>query len=739
MKFLRQRDISDCGATCLAMIARYYGVIANRSRLRELCDTGCDGVSLFALSSAAESIGFNTLSGKITFETLYNDVPLPCIVHWDQEHFVVVYKIYVKSTAKMQVCVADPARGKCFYSVDEFNMRWKGTANKGVVLVLELDEKSRLESVSTSSSRGGNFHFLWSHFSRYKFLFSQIFLGLLLSLVIQISLPFLTQAIVDNGINARDIKFVWIVLWGEVVLLFSRTAIDFVRAKLQLHISARVNITLISDFLAMLMRRSMKYFDKQNIGGSLQRIEDCSRVEDFLTSHSLEILHSILSFMVFGGMLAFYDGRIFLSFLLGVGLYLLWIVTFSRKRKKLDFEYFDISARSRSVTYQLINGMQEIKLQGCERRKRWEWEGVQTDLFKIRMKSLNLLQRQKTGGVAINEFMNLFITVFASASVIEGRMTMGVMLAVQYIIGQLNYPIEEFVQMYNSWQDVSISLERMGEISEDGSIEMHMDDDGLQASTEYLRPIAISSGSIEFHNVYFKYNRYSTHYILNDVSFSVPCGKVTAIVGESGCGKTTLLKLLLGYYSPNQGYLSIGECPLRSISIKWWRSQCGAVMQDSYLFSDSVANNIAVSDEEPQMERVRHAADIAMIGEDIERFPRDYATKIGVDGQGLSQGQKQRVLIARMIYKNPQIVILDEATNALDASNERAITENLRSFFSGKTVIIVAHRLSTVRRADQIVVMDRGSVAQIGTHDTLVATRGKYYELIKDQLELENG
>lgn len=572
--------------------------------------------------------------------------------------------------------------------------------------------------------------FLWSYLSKYRRFFTQLILGLLFGSLVQLIFPFLTQAVVDTGIEGKDIGFVWLVLLAEMMLLFSRTAIDFIRSKILLHISTRINISLISDFFVKLMKLPMHFFDVKLMSDLLQRIEDHRRVERFLTSSSLSLLFSFFTFLVFGIVLAVYNLSIFLVFLLGSLVYAGWILMFLKKRKVLDYKYFEQAARNQNVTYQLLYGMQEIKLQGCEQRKRWEWEDVQADLFKLNLQALNLQQIQQAGGMAINEIKNILITVLAAAAVIHGNMSLGMMLAVQYIIGQLNSPVGQLISLIYSWQDVSISLERMNEIH------VESDEENSERTVNSYTDDTPNGHSVTIENLTFKYDPYKKQDVLSNINLTIPNGKVTAIVGASGSGKTTLLKLLLGYYEPLGGNIRVGGVSLSRINLAWWRSQCGAVMQEGYLFSDTIARNIAVSDDEPDIDRVRLAARTANIADYVESLPLGYNTLIGQDGQGVSLGQRQRILIARVVYKNPVFVFLDEATNSLDANNERHITEKLEDFYKGKTVIVVAHRLSTVRNADQIVVLDEGRVVEIGSHEKLIALRGKYYALVKNQLEL---
>lgn len=719
----------DCGPACLGMIAKHYGRFYSLDNLRRISFLGRDGVSLLGISRAAEKIGFRTIGGRLTFDSLTEKAILPCIVHWNQNHFVVVYQIKKSLNGTFNIYVADPGKGLLKYSQEEFCRHWITTRTnskeKGVALILEpTNVFYEIEGEDVPSKT--RLTFLGKYLLKYKRFFGHLIVGLFLGSILQLIFPFLTQAVVDTGIEGRDIHFIWLILLAQLTLLFSRTVIDFVRRRIVLHVSTRINISLISDFFIKLMKLPMNFFETKLTGDLLQRIEDHRRIEDFLTMQTLNLFFSVFSFFVFGIVLFVYNIPIFLVFLMGSVLYGVYISVFLKKRRILDYRLFEQQGINRNVVYQLVTGMQEIKLQGCEQRKRWEWEDVQANFFDVNLQSLTLRQNQEIGGFLINELKNIFITILAASAVIDGSLTLGMMLAIQYIIGQLNSPVEQLVKFIYKWQDVSISLDRMNEI--------HVQKN--EENENRTMNILPDDCSIHIRDLSFKYDGAGSDMVLDHINFKIPQGKVTAIVGASGSGKTTLVKLLLGYYSPDEGIINIGSKDLMQVNLTWWRSICGTVMQGGYLFSDTIARNIAVTDDEIDLNRLRHAAQIANIADYIEALPLGYNTLVGQDGQGVSQGQRQRILIARVVYKFPQFVILDEATNALDATNEKVIVENLQQFYKDKTVIVVAHRLSTVKTADQIVVLDAGKVIEIGTHEELTGKRGAYFELVRNQLEL---
>ena len=724
--FYQQFDAMDCGPSCLRMVTKYYGKHFTTESLREKSYITREGVSLLGISDAAESIGMRTMGVKITFEQLKKEAPLPCIAHWGQEHFVVVYKVQ-----KGKVFVADPAFGRLEYSEKEFCEKWVSTVSggeeKGVCLLLQPTPEFYQEADEKVSRTG--FRFVLNYLKPYRKLVIQLLLGFLLGSLIQLVLPFLTQSVVDIGINNQDIGFIYLVLIAQLVLFISRMSVEFIRSWILLHISTRINISIISDFLIKLMKLPLGFFDSKMIGDILQRIEDHDRIERFLTAQSIGVLFSVFSLVIFAIVLAIYNWTVFLIFIVGSGLYFVWIYIFMKRRRELDYKRFNKLSENQSKLIQIINGMQEIKLNNYEREKRWEWERVQAGLFKVSVKSLTLQQYQDAGSVFINETKNILIIIVSATAVVNGQLTLGMMLAIQYIIGQLNSPLRQLIQFMHNAQDAKISLERLAEI--------HDKKDESAADATYVKMLP-ENKSISISNLVFQYEGPRSPKVLNNINLEIPEKKTTAIVGTSGSGKTTLIKLMLGFYPPVSGDIKIGGTRLANFSPKMWRNNCGVVMQDGFIFSDSIAKNIVVNDEVIDQERLLNAVKMANIQDYIESLPLSYNTKIGQEGVGLSQGQKQRILIARAIYKSPEYLFFDEATNALDANNERMIMENMGKVTAGKTVVVVAHRLSTVKNADQIVVLESGEIVERGTHDELIGKKGKYFELVRNQLELGN-
>ncbi|HPQ21808.1 MAG TPA: peptidase domain-containing ABC transporter [Saprospiraceae bacterium] len=722
--FYKQLDSMDCGPTCLRMVAKFHGKSYSLPFLREKCYIDRAGVSLKGISEAAELIGLRTMAVKVPLydpnkdDAVLSNAPLPCIVHWNQNHFVVVYKI-----TKNKVFIADPASGKHTLSHTEFNNSYISDGDKGVALLIETTPEFYKTEFDDESKRG--FSFLFRYLTPHHKLMVQLVIGLFLGMIFQLIFPFLTQSLVDVGIDTRDLNFVYIVLAGQLMLFFGQTVVRFIQSWILLHISVRINVSLISDFLIKLMKLPLGFFDAKNTGDLLQRIGDHKRIESFLTQSTLSVLLSVLNLFVFGIVLAYYSLQIFTIFLISSVLYVLWIFVFLKKRKEIDYKAFQQMSDNQDSLIEIIQGMPEIKLQGSQLKRRWKWAGIQAKLFRVQMKSLTISQYQDAGALSINQLKDIIITFIAARSVIEGSLTLGMMLAIQYIIGQLNGPLQQLIGFVRSAQDASISLERLSEIHNNKNEE----------SGDVSKFNEIPDGDIIIENLSFSYTPISDE-VLKNVSLTIPRGKTTAIVGTSGSGKTTLIKLLLGFYEPTKGRISISNTPLNQIYQKVWRAQCGVVMQDGFIFSDTIANNIAESDDNTNLTKVMSAATTANIFEFVQSLPLGFNTMIGAKGNGISQGQKQRLFIARAVYKDPEFLFFDEATNALDANNEKIIMNNLNTFFEGRTAIVVAHRLSTVKHADQIIVLENGCIVESGTHTELVDKKGSYFTLVKNQLDL---
>lgn len=722
-----QLDSMDCGPTCLRMITKFYGRSYSLQYLREHAFITREGVSMLGISDAAEQIGFRTMGVRVTLEQLNTELPLPCILHWNQRHFVVCYKI-----KNGKYYIADPASKRLVYEKEEFEHCWFSTQvegkDTGTALLLEPGPEfyDREEDVKDKKRE---LSFFFRYLTPYKRELFQLILGMLTGSILQLIMPFLTQSLVDTGIRDSNLSFITLILIAQVVIFVAQLSVGFIRSWILLHMNTRINITLISDFLAKLMRLPLHFFDTKMVGDIMQRIGDHNRIESFMTGSSISALFSFVNFIVFGFVLAYYDLTILGLFLFGNGLYVAWVLAFMRYRRELDIKRFAQAASEQSNLFQLITGMQEIKLNNCETEKRWEWERIQVKLFKISIKGLALGQYQQLGSVFFNQTTNILISFIAARAVVSGEMTLGMMMSLTYIVGQLTSPIEQFIGFARSFQDAKISLERLGEI--------HQREDEEQTLALKVNVLP-ENRTLYIEDLSFSYDGADRDYVLDHINLRIPQHKVTAVVGASGSGKTTLIKLLLGFYDPNKGSIKIGDLSLKNINPHVWRAHTGCVMQDGFIFSDTIAKNIAVGVEVIDKERLLHAVTVANIRDFIDSLPLGYNTKIGMEGNGVSQGQRQRILIARAVYKNPEFIFFDEATNALDANNEREIMEHLHLFYKGKTVIVVAHRLSTVRDADNIVVLDKGRVVEEGTHEELTARRGVYYKLVKNQLELGN-
>lgn len=733
--FYRQHDQMDCAPTCLRMIAKYYGKHYTLQFLRDHAYLSREGASLLGISEAAETIGFKTIGIKINKATLTEDAPLPCILHWNQNHFVVLYKVKKNLFSKENTYyIADPGRGLITLNKTDFLKAWISDNNNGIALLLEPTPKF-YEQEEIKESKPNSFSILSNYIKPYRKYIFHILVGLLVGSILELTVPFLTQALIDNGVNSGNIRFIYIVLFSQLMIFLGKIAIEIIRSWTILHITARVNISIISDFILKLTKLPIHFFDIKLLSDITQRINDHNRIQAFLANNTLTVLFSLFNLVIFSFVLITYNLLIFSVFLIGSILGIIWILFFLKKRKHIDYANFAAISENQNLIFEMINGMQEIKLNNCETQKRWQWEKSQGKIFRLNVRSLSLEQWQTVGLNIITELKNIFISFIGAKAVVDGNMTLGMLLGTSYIVGQMNTPISQLIYFFRAAQDAKISIDRLNEIHEQKNEEQEPTAENA-VSTKLKADLY--TGDLRLENTSFAYDGAHTTKVLDTINTIIPYGKITAIVGASGSGKTTLLKLFLKFYEVNEGKIFIGNTSFANVHANAWRQKCGTVMQDGFIFGDTIAQNIALGFEQIDMQRLQHAVFIANIKDFIENLPLSYNTKIGSAGIGLSVGQKQRILIARAVYKNPEYIFFDEATSALDANNESIIMKNLADFFKEKTVVIVAHRLSTVKNADQIIVLDKGKIIETGNHETLTNKRGAYYHLVKNQLELGN-
>jgi len=718
--FERQLDTMDCGPACLKMICKYFGKYYSLPYLRDLCGITREGVSFLDLSYGAEKIGLHTLAVRADIQILHEKVPLPCIIHWKNSHFIVVYK-----TTKHKIYVSDPAKGLISYTHDEFKKGWyKNDEENGALLAIEPMSDFLQRDLEERTERKKTFQNVLGYFLPYRRNFSTILIIMFIATALQGLLPFISKAVIDVGIQTRDLDFINLVLIANIVIIVSVTVSGAIRDWLLLHITARVNIALISDYLIKLMQLPVTFFENKMIGDILQRAQDHERIRTFIMNNSLNLIFSTLTFLTFSVILLVYNVTIFAIFLAGSVLYIGWVLGFLKVRKKLDWEYFALTSQNQSYWVETVGAIQDIKINNYEKQKRWKWEDIQAKLYKVNLRVLNVTNAQNLGAQFIQSIKNLLITFYCAKAVISGDITFGVMISTQFIIGMLNSPLVEFINFVISAQYAKISFLRINEIHQ------LKDEEDTVVSNNLNIP---DHKNLFLNNVFFQYTPNSP-FVLKQISLIIPERKITAFVGGSGSGKSTLLKLLLRLYNPSFGEILIGNMNISNLSLREWRDQCGVVMQDGKIFNDTILNNITLDDEKIDYTRLKEAVRIAHIASEIEQMPQGYQTKIGEVGRGLSGGQKQRLLIARALYKNPSFLFLDEATNALDAINEHQIVQALNQAFEKRTVVVVAHRLSTIMNADQIVVLKDGMIIEVGNHEKLMEKRGHYFDLVDKQM-----
>lgn len=729
MKFVPQHDQMDCGPACIAMVSRYYGKIYDLEYLREQSYITKEGVSLLNIVETSKKIGFETFSTRLSLEELIqNKETFPVILHWNQNHFVILKKVS-KSKFNNEILfhIADPAYGFIKINKEKFKNSWISNNNIGIALFLQPTEmfyKKEPVKLNKISNK-----YLFSYLKPYKKQLVSMFLLLLFGSILTLIFPFLMQALIDKGVNKKDLNFIFIILLAQLVLFIGSITVNLLRNWFLLFVGTHLSITIISDFLKKMLKLPIKFFDTKLIGDFQQRIQDNDRIEEFLTSQSLTTFFSIITFIVFFGVLWYYDFKILIVYLLLTITSIIWSFFWLNKRKKLDYYRFQFKSENQESIYEILNGITEMKLNQFEAYKIKGWEGIQQKLFKLNARILKLDQIQMSGFEFFNQFKNIVVTFLAATSVVQGNMTLGMLLSISYIIGQMNSPINQLIEFFRSLQYAKLSLERLNEV------QSHKPEENEQ---QKVLTIKEKGRGIQLERLFFQYEGPKSPYILKDLNLAIFKGKITAIVGASGSGKTTLMKLLLKFYEPSKGKIFYSHDDISVLSPKSIRENCGVVMQDGYIFSDTIERNIATGDEKINKDRLEHAVKVANIKTFVESLPLGYNTKIGAAGNGISGGQKQRILIARAVYKNPHYIFFDEATSALDAENEKIIHNNLQSFFKGKTVLIIAHRLSTVKNADQIIVLKNGKIVEKGTHQELVALKNEYFNLVKNQLELGN-
>lgn len=731
MKLIPQHDQMDCGPACLAMVSSHYGKDFGLQYLRDKSFITREGVSLLGISEAASKIGFKTISAKLKTGDFDKEL-LPCILHWNQNHFVVLYKINKNIfTGKLIYKIADPGHGLVSLSEDKFKKSWLSDGEKGVALFLEPTEEFYKQTPPEEEKL--SIKYLLKYLKPYKNQMLQLFVLLLLGTLTTLIFPILTQKLIDEGVSKKDLSVISYILLAQLAFFFGNIIFGIFRNWIMLVVGTKINIQIISDFLKKLLKLPIKFFDTKLMGDFNQRIQDHERIEDFLTSQSLLTLFSIITFSVFFGVLWYYDFRILAVYIILTIVSVVWSLYWMKKRKILDYFRFQQRSENQESIYEIINGVSEMKLNQFEDFKRKEWEQIQQKLFKINIRILKLDQVQLSGFDFINQLKNIVVTFLAASFVVKGHMTLGALLSVSYIIGQMNSPVSQLISFFRSLQDAKLSLSRLNEVQ--NHPEEEQENLLPLLSKKYTEQNGIEKG-IYFKNVSFQYEGPQSPYVLKDINLFIPEGKVTAIVGASGSGKTTLMKMLLKFYEPVSGEINFNHLNINEISPLDLRKNCGVVMQDGFIFSDTIERNIATNDENIDYNKLEKALQTANIKSFVDGLPLGLNTKIGASGNGISGGQKQRILIARAVYKNPHFIFFDEATSSLDAENEKIIHDNLQSFFRGKTVIIVAHRLSTVKNADQIIVLKNGEIVEQGNHQRLVERKADYYNLVKNQLEL---
>jgi ATP-binding cassette subfamily B protein len=670
-------------------------------------------VSFHDLIAASQELHLETLAVEISFEKLMSEAPKPCILHWKNDHFVVL----VPQQKSGKITVADPEYGRLELREEEFKEDWLQENSTGKALLFETTE-AFFQKKEDHSVNG--FKFLFKYLKPHRKALIFLLFTLVITSVITLIFPFLTQNLVDKAIKFKDKNLVLMIVGAQIVLFLGNSFMDLIRSWIMLKVNTKVNIRLISDFIGKLIRLPVAYFESKRVGDIQQRILDHQRISSFLSTNTLAILFSFINLLVFSVVLGTYNLIILILFFTFSFLSVVWIFIFLNKRKVLDQKEFILNSQNQNILNEMVLGMAEIKINQSENFQQAKWENVQQELFERNKKALKLSQYQMIGSGFISQLKNILITGFSAYAVIDGDLTLGMMLAISFIVGQMNSPFDQLLYVIQITQDAKLSLERIAEVHTKP----------VENTLEESRQ-TINNEDFVLENVDFGFGDFQ---ILKDLNVKIPKGKITAIVGESGSGKTTLFKLLLRFYEPDQGSITYGNQILSEIPLADWRETAGTVMQEGFIFSDTIRKNITLKSNNIDENLLTYAVKVANLQKFVQKYPQGLDTLVGNDGINLSTGQKQRILIARSVYRNPDIFLLDEATSALDTQNEKEIMENLFEFFQGKTVLIIAHRLSTVKNADQILVLHDGTFVESGNHQELLEKKSYYYNLVSNQL-----
>ena len=718
-KCFRQIEHSDCGLTCIRMIAKSYGVNIPMRYLHSISDLNRLGMSIKDITLCCQKVGMDSVAVQIRAEHI-ESMPLPAILFWQQRHFVVLYKYNSK---KKKYYIADPAQGKLTYSEEDFLKYWiPEVKNSGLAILIEPSEQFNTIHYPKENSIKNFFGYLLQFFKIHK---AKFIIALLITIAIMaadLAIPLLLKKTIDDGIGLKNVNLIVLLLLGQLSIsiggFIASSGMDLILTKTGLGI----HLEMVNTFLERLSKFPLSFFDKKVSSDFVQKISDQSRIKDFLLTFPNSMFIMVITIIVFSTLLFHYSIFISILFIILSLLEITWNTFFLNKRKTLDYAYFINSSENRNHAYELTNGMADLKVNNAESSRIGKWKETQKNINQISMQSAWVNVAQSGGHTIITRIKDLLVTGIGATMVIYGDLTIGALMTLGYITGRLSQPFTTLRSSISTLQDALLSYQRI--------------DDVIHDDTELRGNEKFSEASIVFENVSFKYAGAGSPFVIKDLNLIVEKGKVTALVGESGCGKSTLIKLMLGFYIPQKGSLTLSGYNVRDVDNQDWLNHCGVVMQEAKIFSGTILENLSLSEDKPNKDKAISLLDIVGLKTFIDSLPMGIYTKIGVSGIEMSGGQKQRLMIARALYKEPDLLFLDEATSSLDANNERSIVSNINTLGKGKTIVIAAHRLSTVQNADKIVFIKDGRITEMGTHRELISLKGNYWKLVKNQLQL---